>query len=499
MKRKIRKILIANRGEIAIRVIKTCREMGIRTVAVYSDADESSPYVGQADESFHLGPASPRESYLAMEKVINAAKLSGSDAIHPGYGFLSENPRFVDEVEKAGLVFIGPPSGAIRQLGDKTSAKSIARTLGVPVVPGTVSSLASSDEALEIAEQIGYPVLLKAVAGGGGKGMRVVREAKDLPSSLSLSKSEALSSFSDDRVYIERYILNPRHVEVQILADSHGNVIHLGERECSIQRRHQKLIEESPSIAIDDGLRNSLTESAVRLASHTGYASAGTVEFILDESGGYYFMEVNTRLQVEHPVTELRTGLDLVGEQIRIAAGERLSVTQDEIQFSGHAIECRICAEDSANNFLPYTGTIGYIAHPSGPGVRVDTGIASGSSITPYYDPMISKVIAVGPTRNEALATMVSALGRYDIYGVKTNIDLQLWILTDPDFVGGRIDTNFIGRKYRPEIFREVPDETRELAGIAAVALHLAEEDRYRPSPDGHDAPWAARRAGGMK
>ncbi len=488
MKRKIRKILIANRGEIAIRVINTCRGMGIRTVALFSDADGDSPFVRQADESVHLGPASPRESYLNQEKVIAAAKRSGADAIHPGYGFLSENPKFVDAVEHSGLIFIGPSAEAIRQLGDKTSAKAIARKLGVPVVPGTVTSLGSSDEALDVAASIGYPVLLKAAAGGGGKGMRVVREAKDLPAAFNLSKSEALSSFSDDRVYIEKYILNPRHIEVQILADAHGNVVHLGERECSIQRRHQKLIEESPSIAIDDTLRTSLTGSAVTLASNTGYTSAGTVEFILDESGQYYFMEVNTRLQVEHPVTELRTGIDLVREQINIASGERLAVKQDDVRFSGHAIECRICAEDSANNFIPFIGTIGHIAHPSGPGVRVDTGIESGSTITAYYDPMISKVIAFGPTRDEALGTMVSALEQYEIYGVKTNIDLQLWVLTDPDFIAGRFDTNFIGRKYRPELFQAIPVDIAELAGIAATTLHLAEEDRYRASSPGHGA-----------
>ncbi|HLF13333.1 MAG TPA: acetyl-CoA carboxylase biotin carboxylase subunit [Bacteroidota bacterium] len=495
MSKKIRKILIANRGEIAIRVMKTCRSMGIRTVGVFSDADVKSLHLGHADEKYHIGPSPARESYLNQEKILDVARQSGADAIHPGYGFLSENPQFVEAVEQSGATFIGPSAASIRLLGDKTSARSVALQLGVPVVPGTIKALSSADEAIDIANSIGFPVLLKAAAGGGGKGMRVVRAAGDLAAALQLSKSEASSSFSDDRVYLEKYILNPRHVEVQILADTQGNVVHLGERECSVQRRYQKIIEESPSPAINEKIRAGLTESAVRLASHVGYTNAGTVEFILDGTGRYYFMEVNTRLQVEHPVTELRTGIDIVREQIRIASGERLSMTQRDIRFDGHALECRIYAEDSASNFIPFIGTIGHIAHPSGPGIRLDTGIGAGSAISAYYDPMISKVITHGTTRDEALAIMLSALGTYEIYGVKTNIDLLQWILADPDFVAGKFDTGFLHRKYRPEMFDGAPPEVRDLAAMVAALLHLRFEGRFRPGTDGHDPKWTARRA----
>ncbi len=496
MNKKIRKILIANRGEIAIRVMKSCRTMGIRTVAVFSDADAKSLYLRHADESYHIGASPARESYLNQDKILKVARDSGADAIHPGYGFLSENPLFVESVEKAGFQFIGPSAESIRQLGDKTSARAIARQIGVPVVPGTIKSLSSADEAISVAKSIGFPVLLKAAAGGGGKGMRIVRETKDLATAFELSRSEAASSFSDDRVYMEKYILNSRHVEVQILADSHGNVVHLGERECSIQRRHQKIIEESPSPAIHEKIRAGLTESAVKLASHVGYTNAGTVEFILDETGQFYFMEVNTRLQVEHPVTELRTGIDLVREQIRIASGERLSMVQRDISFEGHALECRIYAEDSANNFIPFIGTIGHIAHPSGRGIRLDTGIDAGSVISAYYDPMISKVVTHGKTRDEALATMISALEGYEIYGVKTNIDLLLWILADPEFSAGKFDTNFLDRKYRPELFDATPQDIRELAGLVAALLQLRSEDRFRPRADGHDSQWTSQRYG---
>lgn len=497
MKNKIRKLLIANRGEIAIRVMRTARAMGIRTVAVFSEADAGALHVREADEARCIGSPPARESYLNQERILQVAKEAGVDAIHPGYGFLSENPSFVDAVGKAGLIFVGPSGDAIRQLGDKTTAKAVAQRIGVPVVPGTVKALATPEESLAIAKSIGYPVLLKAAAGGGGKGMRVVREAKDLPAALALARSEAASSFSDDRVYMEKYILNPRHVEVQVIADGHGNVVHLGERECSIQRRHQKIIEESPSPAIDAKTRAGLTDSAVRLASHVGYTNAGTVEFILDDSGGYYFMEVNTRLQVEHPVTEQRTGIDLVREQIRVAAGERLSVAQEEIRFDGHALECRIYAEDSANSFMPFIGTIGHIAHPSGRGIRLETGVDAGSAISPYYDPMISKVIAYGETRDESLARMTSALGGYEIYGVKTNLDLLLWILDDPDFRGGKFDTHFLDRKYRPGLFEAAPEHVRLLSGLVAGYLHLREEDRHRIAAEQEDHRWKPLRRNG--
>jgi acetyl-CoA carboxylase biotin carboxylase subunit len=493
MKKIIRKLLVANRGEIAVRIMRTCRSMGISTAAVYSDVDSNSAHLAYADEKHHLGGSSARESYLNWRKIIDIAHRSGSDAIHPGYGFLSENPAFVEEVERSGLVFIGPSAAAIRRLGDKTSARAIATGIGVPVVPGTTEALASEKEAAGVASSLGYPVLLKAAAGGGGKGMRVVHDAASLGAALALSRSEAASSFSDDRVYMEKYIIDPRHIEVQILADSHGSVVHLGERECSIQRRHQKIIEESPSPAVGEALRARITESAVRLASHVGYTNAGTVEFILDRDGGYYFMEVNTRLQVEHPVTEARTGMDLVREQIRIASGEKLSVAQREISFTGHALECRIYAEDSANTFIPYTGRIGHVLHPSGNGIRVDTGVGTGSEISPYYDPMISKIIAHGASRAEAVALMAGALRSYEIYGVKTNIDLLLWILGDPGFNEGKFDTNFLGRKYSPGLFEQVPPDVTELAVLVAGRLRLDSEDRLRRARVDGDEAWRDR------
>ena len=495
MKKNIRKILIANRGEIAIRVMKTCRAMGIRSVAVFSDADRGSPYLRDADETFHIGPSTARESYLNQEKILTVARTSGADAIHPGYGFLSENPQFVEAVEKTGLVFIGPSSASIRTLGDKTSARAIARQIGIPVVPGSDGSITSPGQALDVARTIGFPVLLKAAAGGGGKGMRVVREEGELAAAFKMATSEAASSFSDDRVYLEKYILNPRHVEVQILADAHGNVIHLGERECSIQRRHQKIIEESPSPAMNDTLRAGLTKSAVNLAAHVGYTNAGTVEFIVDESGAYFFMEVNTRLQVEHPVTEMRTGLDLVREQIIIAGGGRLSLKQEDVTFDGHSLECRIYAEDSANNFSPFIGTIGHVLHPSGAGIRLDTGIESGSRISAHYDPMISKVITHGSSRREALALMAGALDRYEIYGVKTNLDLLIWVINHPEFSSGIFDTNFLGRNYRPEMFDRIPAEVAELAAHVAALVHLRAEDRVRLCAEVHDASWPSRRS----
>lgn len=499
MKKSIRKILIANRGEIAIRVMRTCRLMGITTVAVFSDADRQSPHVRFADEAHHIGPPPARESYLDIPRIINTARKCGADAIHPGYGFLSENPRFVEEVEKAGLIFIGPSAASIRLLGDKTSARSIAKELGIPVVPGTINPIESIGEARATAQEIGYPVLLKAAAGGGGKGMRVVKEEGALESSFRMAKSEALSSFSDDRVYMEKFILNPRHIEVQVLADGRGNVVHFGERECSIQRRHQKIIEESPSLAIDDAVRAGLTQAAVRLARHVKYAGAGTVEFIFDDAGRYYFMEVNTRLQVEHPVTELRTGVDLVREQIMVASGEKPGIAQEDVTFHGHAIECRIYAEDSANQFLPYMGRINHIAHPAGPGIRLDTGIEERSEIMAYYDPMISKVIAFGEDRADALRRMRAALERYEIYGVKTNIDLLLWIIGDEDFAAYRFDTNFIQSKYDPAFFTTAPDDMKVLA--ARIGIHLMERDaeRYRAAGDGELSPWAGKRTDRMR
>ncbi len=499
MKKNIRKILIANRGEIAIRVMRSCRMMGIRTVAVFSDADEGSPYLRHADEVYHIGNSPARESYLDMEKIVGIAKQANVDAIHPGYGFLSENPAFVERVDSEGLIFIGPTADAIRKLGDKTSAKEIAGRAGVPVVPGTVSALTSVPEALRTAASVGYPVILKAAAGGGGKGMRIVRAEEDLEGAFAMAKSEAGSSFSDDRIYLEKYIQDPRHIEVQILADSFGTVLHLGERECSIQRRHQKIIEESPSPAVDDSVRRDLTAAAVRLASGVGYTNAGTVEFIMDRDGKFYFMEVNTRLQVEHPVTEWRTGVDIVREQIRIAAGERLALSQGDVSFAGHAIECRIYAEDSANGFLPWTGRIEHINHPAGPGIRLDTGLENGSVISAYYDPMISKVISWGMTREESLLRMREALRGYEIYGVKTNLDLLLWVLEDPEFIAAKFDTNFLGRKYSPGLFTGTPEGIGELCARVAASLHHSGRHRFDALHDGHDTRWISQRREEMR
>ena len=454
----MRKILVANRGEIALRVIKTCRELGIVTVAVYSEIDCDALHVRAADEAYLIGPAPATESYLRMDKILEIGKTCGADAIHPGYGFLSENDEFVDLVERQGLTFIGPSADSIRLLGDKTEARKLAMSLGVPIVPGMTSPVRSKEEALSIATQMGYPVLLKAVAGGGGKGMRIVQNKQELPSALQASRSEARSSFGDDRVYIEKYIEDPRHVEVQIVADSHGHVVHLGERECSIQRRHQKIVEESPSPIVDDALRADLFRAAMELVRRSGYVNAGTVEFMVDRNQRFYFLEVNTRLQVEHPVTEMRTGVDLVREQINIAEGNSLTFRQSDISFAGHSIECRIYAEDPRDNFCPSTGLIEYMKTPKGFGIREDGGVEIGSLITPYYDPLISKLIVWGATRNAAVDRMAAALNEYEIYGVRNNLELCSWIMGDANFRSGDFDTNFMAKRLS-DMIRDAPAE----------------------------------------
>jgi acetyl-CoA carboxylase biotin carboxylase subunit len=468
--RPIRKILIANRGEIALRVIRTCREMGIRTVSVYSAADRTAPHVLAADEALPIGPPPSRESYLLAGRILGAATASGADAIHPGYGFLSENPEFARRVREAGLVFVGPSPEAIASMGDKTAARSLAAAAGVPTVPGTAGAVSGGPEATGFCTRHGYPVLVKAAAGGGGKGMRIVREERELIPSLRAAASEARSAFGDERVYIEKYFEDPRHIEIQVLADSRGNTVHLGERECSIQRRHQKVVEESPSVIVDEGMRSRMGETAVMVARACGYENAGTVEFLVDGEKNFYFLEMNTRLQVEHPVTELRTGLDLVALQIRIAAGEELPFAQEGVRFSGHAIECRICAEDTENNFLPSTGRITHLRAPAGPGIRDDRGVEQGDEIGVYYDPMMAKLIAWGGTRQEAIARLVRALREYEILGVRTNIPLCLFVLTHSRFAAGDISTHFISRFFSPGTLRaDVPLEEGAAAAVCAL------------------------------
>ncbi|MFV0437440.1 MAG: acetyl-CoA carboxylase biotin carboxylase subunit [Desulfopila sp.] len=438
------KILIANRGEIAVRIIRSCRAMNIKTVAVYSDPDFRSQHVVHADEAVQVGSARPADSYLVMDRIIEAATSTGCQAIHPGYGFLSENPVFAEKVADAGLVFIGPPPQVIAAMGDKIAAKKLAIKAGVPTVPGYEGQVDCLDDALLAARTVGYPVLLKPAAGGGGKGMRVVEREEEMASAFTLCQQETGKSFGDDRLFVERFITTPRHIEIQLIADQHGNVVHLGERECSIQRRYQKIVEESPSCALTPEMRERMGALACELARITGYVNAGTVEFILDEDGSCYFLEMNTRLQVEHPVTELVNGIDLVEMQLRIAAGEELPFTQADVALHGWAIEVRICAEDTRRGFVPSVGLITRYAEPRGQHIRVDSGVSAGSTISVYYDPMLAKVICWGADREEARNRMVQALNGYHIEGISTNVDFANQILTHPVFISGDISTNFI-------------------------------------------------------
>ena len=440
------KILIANRGEIAVRIMRTCRQLGIRTVAVFSDTDFRGLHVAMADEAVEIGAARPSESYLDKEKIIATAVANGCEAIHPGYGFLSENAEFVRMVEAAGLTFIGPPSKVIAALGDKLASKELAMRAGVPTVPGNTRTAATVEDAFKLAEAVGYPVLLKPAAGGGGKGMRAVDNPEGLAAALKLCQQETRKAFGDDRIFVERFIKRPRHIEIQVLADRHGHTIHLGERECSVQRRYQKIIEESPSVALDEPLRQRMGMLACALAQKAGYINAGTVEFILDAERNFYFLEMNTRLQVEHGVTELVSGLDLVELQLRIAAGEPLTIRQEEVQRSGWAIETRVCAEDTNRNFMPSVGLITRYAEPRGRQVRVDSGVSAGSIVNIFYDPMLSKVISWGEDREDARRRMVQALNSYHIEGVSTNIDFANQVLTHPAFVAGDLSTDFIER-----------------------------------------------------
>ncbi len=438
------KILIANRGEIAVRIIRTCKAMGIGTVAVYSEPDFRSIHVIKADEAVLLGGARPAESYLAIDKVIDAARTTGCQAIHPGYGFLSENPLFAKKVAAAGLTFIGPPAGVIAAMGDKIAAKKLAINAQVPTVPGHSEPVVSLAEALDAAAVVGMPILLKPAAGGGGKGMRIVERTEEMASALKLCQQESLKSFSDDRIFVERYIRKPRHIEIQIIADQYGHVVHLGERECSIQRRYQKIVEESPSCALDPILREKMGSLACELARRAGYVNAGTVEFIVNENGEFFFLEMNTRLQVEHPVTELVNSMDLVEMQLRIAAGEELPFTQNDINLKGWAMEVRVCAEDPQRGFVPSIGLITRYAEPRGRQIRVDSGFDAGSTVSVYYDPLLAKVITWGENREEARKRMVQALNGYHIEGIFTNIDFANQVLTHPVFIKGDLSTDFI-------------------------------------------------------
>jgi 3-methylcrotonyl-CoA carboxylase alpha subunit len=439
-----KKVLIANRGEIAIRIIATCREMGIQTVAVYSDADRNAGHVREADEAFHIGPSPAAQSYLRVDAIIDVARQSGAEAIHPGYGFLSENAGFVEACEKAGIIFIGPPAAAMRLMGSKIEAKQLARSVGAPTIPGYNGESQEEEVLRSEAQRIGYPLLIKASAGGGGKGMREVLAPADFKEQLAGARREALASFGDATVFLERLIQQPRHVEIQVLGDAFGNLIHLGERECSIQRRHQKIVEESPSVALTPALRAEMGAAAVRIASAARYVNAGTLEFLLDSDRQFYFLEMNTRLQVEHPVTELVTGIDLVRHQLQIAAGQSLGLTQEQISHRGHAIEVRLYAENPEQNFLPSTGTVTRFVKPAGPGIRIDSGIESGDEITQYYDPMIAKLIVYGEDRSTAIERLQAALKQEAVFGVKTNASLLLAIATHPAFQDGFTFTSFL-------------------------------------------------------
>ncbi|MGA2388348.1 MAG: acetyl-CoA carboxylase biotin carboxylase subunit [Candidatus Sulfotelmatobacter sp.] len=463
-----KKILIANRGEIALRVLRACHELGISAVAVYSDVDRASLHVRKADESYPIGPAASSESYLNIPKILDVARRSGADAIHPGYGFLSENARFAQACADAGVKFIGPTAAAMDAMGSKTRARQAMEKAGVPFVPGTSRGVESLEEAEQVAARIGYPVMLKAAAGGGGKGMRLVQVANDLKGALESARSEAQRSFGDSEVYIEKAIINPRHIEMQVLADEHGHTVYLGERECSLQRRHQKVLEEAPSPIVDAEMRRRMGEVAVRVARAAGYTNAGTVEFLVDQHKNFYFLEMNTRLQVEHPVTELITGLDLVHLQIRIAAGERLPFTQEDVQIRGRAIECRIYAEDPDNNYFPSPGKIALLLEPSGPGIRLDSGMYEGWNVPIDYDPLLAKLIGYGADREQAISRLARALNEYFVGGIKTNISLFRRILRDKDFIAAKLDTGFLDRMLKQSEDKAVDSNAVNVAAVAA-------------------------------
>ncbi|HSN78243.1 MAG TPA: acetyl-CoA carboxylase biotin carboxylase subunit [Anaerolineae bacterium] len=492
-----KKVLVANRGEIAVRILRACEERGVAGVAVYSDADRNALHVRYAAEAYNIGPPPSAESYLRIDKIIDVAKKAGADAIHPGYGFLAENDDFAQACIDAGITFIGPSPEAMRLMGDKISARNTVMAAGVPVVPGTAAGLRDEEIQAEAAA-IGFPLLIKASAGGGGKGMRVVRTAEELEPSLGAARREAKGAFGDDTVYLEKLIERPRHIEIQLLGDMHGNVIHLGERECSIQRRHQKLIEEAPSVAVDAALRARMGEVAVRAAKAVGYTSAGTMEFLLDQSGNFYFLEMNTRLQVEHPVTELVTGVDIVKEMMTIADGRRLRWKQEDIKPKGWAIECRITAEDPINNFMPSGGVITTLQEPTGPGVRVESGIYEGFEVSLYYDPMIAKLIVWGESRAEAILRMRRALNEYRIGGLKTSIPFHQQMMNSTQFMWGTFDTNFLQDRFSVT-FIERPEMELSAAIAAALVAHGKGQRATVLSPAASQGGSAWKRGTGWK
>jgi len=498
----IKKILIANRGEIAVRIIRTCREMDIIPVAIFSETDERALHVRLAEEAYAIGGKTAAESYLLQDKILQVAIKCGADAIHPGYGFLSENAEFAERVAASGIIFIGPCGQAMRTMGDKTSARQAMQNAGIPIVPGTAEPLVSYRDALPVAQEIGYPILLKAAAGGGGKGMRVVTKADDMESSFRAAASEAVSAFGDGRVYIEKYLEDPRHIEFQIMADSHGNAIYLGERECSIQRRHQKVVEEAPSVVLTPAMREEMGKTAIQVAQACNYENAGTIEFLVDRHLDFYFLEMNTRLQVEHPVTEMVTGTDLVRMQIEVAEGRALKLSQSDVKCDGHAIECRIYAEDPDTNFMPSTGTIDYLFRPDGPGVREDTGVVQGDKISLYYDPMLSKLVVKAETRDLAIQRMKRALREYRIMGIQTTIPFCLWVLEHPNFINGNFTTHFVEKHFNKADdidLQGLSEEEENSAAIAVALFHEALEKRHVPENSstkaqrGHSTAWKLR------
>jgi len=476
----MKKILVANRGEIALRVMKTAKKMGIKTVAVYSVADRQSPHVKFADEAVCIGEAPSNQSYLLGDKIIEVCKELGVDGIHPGYGFLSENSTFAELAEKNNITFIGPKSHAMRVMGDKLAAKDTVKAYDIPMVPGLDHAITDIEEAKQVAKEIGFPILIKASAGGGGKGMRVVEKEEDFESQMQRAISEATSAFGDGSVFIEKFVTSPRHIEIQVMADTHGNVVYLFERECSVQRRHQKVVEEAPSAVLTPEIRKAMGEAAVKVAKSCDYVGAGTVEFLLDENKNFYFLEMNTRLQVEHPVTELITGIDLVEMQIRVARGEVLPITQDDLQIKGHALELRVYAEDPLNDFLPSVGNLETYILPTGEGVRVDNGFEQGMDVPIYYDPMLSKLITYGKDRNEAIQLMLKAIQEYKVEGVSTTLPFGTFVFEHEAFVSGNFDTNFVKKFYSADIIKENQAKEAEVAALVALKQYLADQKVLR-------------------
>jgi acetyl-CoA carboxylase biotin carboxylase subunit len=489
------KILIANRGEIALRIMRSAHEMGIKTVAVYSEADRNALHVRYANEAICIGPAPSNQSYLVIDKIIDACKESGAQGIHPGYGFLSENPEFARKVKAAGLILIGPSPEAMEIMGNKLSAKAAALKYQIPMVPGTEEAISDVEDAKNRAVEVGFPILIKAAAGGGGKGMRIVENVEEFEEQMQLAVSEAISAFGDGAVFIERYVTSPRHIEIQVLGDNYGNVVHLFERECSVQRRHQKVIEEAPSSVLTPQIREKMGKCAVDVAKSVNYSGAGTVEFILDENLDFFFLEMNTRLQVEHPVSELITGIDLVKEQIKIARGKKLSFTQDDLKINGHAVELRVYAEDPKNNFLPDIGNLQTYITPKGNGVRVDDGFEQGMDIPIYYDPMIAKLITFGKDREEAIQRMIRAIDEYEITGIETTLAFGKFVMQHPAFISGNFDTHFVSKYFKPEDLEIEDQDEAEIAALLATKIWLSKSNNQTVNPVSEDkSAWQRNR-----